>query len=62
MRAMAVDYFLKIDGIEGESTDKKHAKEIDVDAWTWGESQTGSSERPEAAAARARSRCRTSPS
>lgn len=39
---MPVDYFLKIDGIEGESTDKKHAKEIDVDAWTWGESQTGS--------------------
>ncbi len=40
---MAVDYFLKIDGIEGESTDTKHAKEIDVDAWSWGESQTGSS-------------------
>ena len=39
---MPVDYFLKIDGIEGESTDKTHAKEIDVDAWTWGESQTGS--------------------
>ena len=40
---MPVDYFLKIDGIEGESTDNKHAKEIDVDAWSWGESQTGSS-------------------
>ena len=40
---MAVDYFLKIDGIEGESTDTKHAKEIDVDAWSWGESQTGAS-------------------
>jgi type VI secretion system secreted protein Hcp len=39
---MPVDYFLKIDGIEGESTDNKHAKEIDVDAWSWGESQTGS--------------------
>ena len=39
---MPVDYFLKIDGIEGESTDKKHAKEIDLDAWSWGESQTGS--------------------
>ena len=38
---MAVDYFLKLDGIEGESTDNKHAKEIDVDAWSWGESQTG---------------------
>ena len=40
---MAVDYFLKVDGIEGESTDTKHAKEIDVDAWSWGESQTGAS-------------------
>jgi type VI secretion system secreted protein Hcp len=39
---MAVDYFLKLDGIEGESTDNKHAKEIDVEAWSWGESQTGS--------------------
>ena len=39
---MPVDYFLKIDGIEGESADKKHAKEIDLDAWSWGESQTGS--------------------
>ena len=39
---MPVDYFLKIDGIEGESTDNKHPKEIDVEAWSWGESQTGS--------------------
>ena len=39
---MPVDYFLKIDGVEGESTDSKHAKEIDVDAWSWGESQPGS--------------------
>ena len=38
---MAVDYFLKLDGIEGESADSKHAKEIDVEAWSWGESQTG---------------------
>lgn len=38
---MAVDYFLKLDGIEGESTDDKHAKEIDVESWSWGESQTG---------------------
>jgi type VI secretion system secreted protein Hcp len=35
---VAVDYFLKIDGIEGESTDAKHAGWIDVDAWSWGES------------------------
>lgn len=38
-----VDYFLKIDGIPGESTDDKHKNEIDVESWSWGESQTGSS-------------------
>jgi len=37
----AVDYFLKIDGIEGESQDSKHKAEIDVDSWSWGETQTG---------------------
>jgi type VI secretion system secreted protein Hcp len=35
----AVDYFLKIDGIEGESTDAKHAGWLDVDSWSWGENQ-----------------------
>jgi type VI secretion system secreted protein Hcp len=35
---VAVDYFLKIDGIPGESTDSKHKDEIDVLAWSWGES------------------------
>jgi type VI secretion system secreted protein Hcp len=35
---MAVDYFLKIDGIDGESTDAKHKNEIEVLSWTWGES------------------------
>jgi type VI secretion system secreted protein Hcp len=36
---VAVDYFLKIDGIEGESTDAKHAGWLDVDSWSWGENQ-----------------------
>lgn len=36
-----VDYFLKIEGIEGESADAKHKGEIDVDSWSWGESQGG---------------------
>ena len=40
---MAVDYFLKIDTIEGESEDSKHKGEIHLDAWSWGETQTGSS-------------------
>lgn len=39
---MAVDIFIKIDGIKGESQDKSHAAEIDVLAWSWGGSQSGS--------------------
>ena len=38
---MAVDMFLKIDGVEGESEDDAHANEIDVLAWSWGMSQSG---------------------
>jgi type VI secretion system secreted protein Hcp len=34
----AFDYFLKIDGIAGESVDSKHKDEIDVLSWSWGES------------------------
>jgi type VI secretion system secreted protein Hcp len=40
---MAVDYYLKIDGVEGESTDSKHKNEIDVESWSWGETQSGTS-------------------
>lgn len=39
---MAVDMFLKIEGIDGESADEKHGKEIDVLAFSWGMSQSGS--------------------
>ena len=39
---MSADNFLKIEGIEGESVDKTHAGEIDVLAWSWGMSQSGS--------------------
>ena len=35
---MAIDYFLKIDGISGESLDSKHKGEIEVESWSWGES------------------------
>src|SRR5918999_1223271 len=38
---MAVDVFLKIKGIEGESADDKHKNEIDVLSYSWGISQTG---------------------
>ena len=33
----AVEYFLKIDGVDGESTDDKHAGEIEVLSWSWSE-------------------------
>ena len=36
-----VDYFLKLDGIDGESTDDKHKNEIDVESWSWGATQGG---------------------
>lgn len=38
---MAVDMFLKLEGIEGEAQDDKHKKEIDILAWSWGASQSG---------------------
>ncbi len=38
---MAVDMFIKIGDIEGESVDAKHAKDIDILAWSWGASQSG---------------------
>lgn len=37
-----VDYFLKIEGIDGEATDSKHKNEIDVESWSWGETNSGS--------------------
>jgi len=38
----AVDYFLKVEGIDGESGDAKHKNEIDLESWSWGETQSGS--------------------
>lgn len=37
----AVDYFLKLDGIDGESQDNKHKNTIDIDSFSWGANQTG---------------------
>ena len=39
---MAVDYFLKLDGIQGESQDDKHKNEIQVLSWSWGASNVSS--------------------
>jgi type VI secretion system secreted protein Hcp len=38
----SVDYFLKIDGIQGESTDSKHKNELDIESWSWGQTNEGS--------------------
>ena len=37
-----VDYFIKFDGIKGESTDAKHKDEVDIESWSWGETNAGS--------------------
>ena len=37
----AVDYFLKLEGIEGESADKTHKGEIQLESWSWGETNAG---------------------
>ena len=36
------DAFLKIDGVEGESTDDKHKGQIEIDSFSWGVSNAGS--------------------
>ncbi|MDO9600208.1 MAG: type VI secretion system tube protein Hcp [Azoarcus sp.] len=38
---MAVDMFIKIGDIKGEANDAKHPESIDVLAWSWGMSQSG---------------------
>jgi type VI secretion system secreted protein Hcp len=38
---MAVDMFLKLDGIKGESKDHKHKDEIHIESFSWGMNQTG---------------------
>jgi type VI secretion system secreted protein Hcp len=41
----AVDMFLKLDGIKGESNDSKHKDEVDVLEWSWGASQSSTGQR-----------------
>ena len=38
---MSERWFLKIDGISGESTDAAHKGEIDVESWSWGVGRIG---------------------
>jgi type VI secretion system secreted protein Hcp len=42
--AAMADMFIKIGDIKGESADRKHKDEIDVLAWSWGMSQTGTTQ------------------
>ena len=42
---MATDYYLKLDGIEGESKDEKHGKQIEIDSFSWGVSNPGTAGR-----------------
>ncbi|QYO65264.1 Hcp family type VI secretion system effector [Leptolyngbya sp. 7M] len=37
----AVDYFLKLEGIDGESQDSKYKGQIDIESWSWGETNSG---------------------
>ncbi|MDO8334615.1 MAG: type VI secretion system tube protein Hcp [Nitrosomonas sp.] len=37
------DFYLKIDGIDGESQDDNHTGEIDLESWSWGCTQSGAS-------------------
>ncbi len=40
--AASVDYYLKLDGVEGESKNDRHKGEIEILSYSWGLSQGGS--------------------
>ena len=40
---MAVDMFLKITDVKGESKDKQHSGEIEIESFSWGATQLGTS-------------------
>jgi len=48
---MATDYFLKVQKIKGESTDKDHKDWIEFESFSWGASQMGSGPRSTGGAA-----------
>ena len=39
---MAIEYFLKLDGITGEAASSKHGGEIEIKSWSWGASNPAS--------------------
>jgi type VI secretion system secreted protein Hcp len=38
----AIDFFLKLEGIEGEAQDEKHKNEIEITSFSWGAANVGS--------------------
>jgi type VI secretion system secreted protein Hcp len=38
----AIDFFLKLDGIDGEAQDDKHKNEIEITSFSWGAANAGS--------------------
>lgn len=38
---MAIDCFIKFDGVEGESSNKDHKGEVEVLSWSWGIASAG---------------------
>src|SRR5262245_24956740 len=38
---MAVDMFLELEGVKGESVDKVHKDKIDIMSWSWGIANSG---------------------
>jgi type VI secretion system secreted protein Hcp len=36
-----IGYFLRIDGVQGESADARHQGWIDAESWSWGETHPG---------------------
>ncbi|ENZ9095861.1 MULTISPECIES: Hcp family type VI secretion system effector [Enterobacteriaceae] len=38
---MAIDMYMKVDGVTGESKDSNHTGWIDIDSFSWGASQPG---------------------
>ena len=38
----AIDFFLKLDGIDGEAMDDKHKNEIEISSFSWGAANIGS--------------------
>ena len=39
------DYFLKLAGVDGESTDSKHKGELELESFSWGETNSGTAAR-----------------